>query len=437
VARRAGTVLAGGAAVCAALVLAAGALLAFSECGRELLRGAALRKLGRAVDGTVRLGALRVVSWRTVEARDVAFEDRDGRPVLGAALLRASFAPLDLVRGRLVFRGVELNRPAVDLRQGADGRWNVARLFRSSPDTARARRRLLVDLRDVRVTAGALSVQPAGGARPLRFVGVNLDLRRLRAAHPDSAAVIAEVRNVSLRIEDPAVRVKRGYGHVVVDGDSAAVRLDVLELPGSVLSLRALVRGGPSPTYAFAANAERFRFEDIAGLSPKLPRDGGGTMALRGARAADGTGSWDIRAADVSTGESRVRGRVLLGVGGSRGTVIEAMDVTASPLDLAVVAPWLGALPLRGLVAGHASGSGALSALDVDANLTFTDAAVPGRPMSTVIGRGRLALGGSGQVAFHGFALSRTDLSLATVERIAPAVNLHGRLALSGTLDGP
>jgi translocation and assembly module TamB len=436
-ARRVRTVLAGGAAVCAALVLAAGALLAFSERGRELQREVALRELGRAVDGTVRLGALRVVSWRTVEARDVAFEDRDGRPVLGAVLVRASFAPLDLVRGRLVFRGVELFRPAVDLRQGADGRWNVARLFRSSPDTARARRRPLVDLRDVRVTAGALSVQPTGRARPLRFVGVNLDLRRLRASHPDSAAVIAEVRNVSLRLEDPAVRVRRGYGHVVVDRDSVAVRFDVLELPGSVLSLRALVRGGPSPTYAFSANAERFRFEDIAWLSPKLPRDGGGTMVLRGARAADGTGSWDIRDADVSTGESRVRGRVLLGVGGSRGTVIEAMDVTASPLDLAVVAPWLGALPLRGLVAGHASGSGALAALDVDANLTFTDAAVPGRPMSTVIGRGRLALGGSGQVAFHRFALGRADLSLATVERIAPAVNLHGRLALSGTLDGP
>jgi translocation and assembly module TamB len=101
------------------------------------------------------------------------------------------------------------------------------------------------------------------------------------------------------------------------------------------------------------------------------------------------------------------------------------------------VAPWLGALPLRGLVAGHASGSGPLSALDVDANLVFTDDAVPGRPVSTVIGRGRLALGGSGQVAFHGLALSRADLSLATVQHLAPAVNLHGRLALSGTLDGP
>ena len=121
-ARRVGTVLAAGAAAGAALALATGALLAFSAPGRELLRDAALRELARAVDGTVRLGALRVVSWRTVEARDVAFEDRDGRPVLGAALVRASFAPLDLVRGRLVFRGVELFRPAVDLRQGAAGR---------------------------------------------------------------------------------------------------------------------------------------------------------------------------------------------------------------------------------------------------------------------------------------------------------------------------
>jgi len=439
VARRVGTVLFAGAATVVVLALAAGALLAFSEPGRALLRKAALRELARAVDGTVRLGALRVVSWRTVEVRDVAFEDRDGRPVLGALRVRATFAPLDLVRGRFVFRSVWLFRPALDLRQDADGRWNVARLFRASPDTARARRRPLVDLRDVRVTNGALSVLPSGRARPLRFVGVQLDLRRLRASHPDSTALIAEVRNVAFRSEDAAVRVKRGYGHVVVDVDSVAARLDALELPGSTLSLRVLYRGGggAAPAYAFSASAARFRFEDIAWLAPTLPREGGGTLALRGARAADGTGSWDIRDADVSTGGSRVRGRVRVGVGGSRGTVIEAMDVTASPLDLAVVAPWLGALPLRGRVSGHASGSGALTALDVDANLTFTDDAVPGHPVSTVIGRGRLALGGSAQVAFHAVALSRADLSLATVEHLAPAVNLHGRLALSGSLDGP
>jgi translocation and assembly module TamB len=57
--------------------------------------------------------------------------------------------------------------------------------------------------------------------------------------------------------------------------------------------------------------------------------------------------------------------------------------------------------------------------------------------VSTAIGRGRLELGGSGQIAFHGLALSRADLSLATIQHVAPAVNLHGRLALSGTLDGP
>ena len=263
-ARRVGRLLFGGAASCAALALAAGALLAFTGPGRELLRRAALRELAQAVDGTVRLGALRFVSGRTVEVRDVAFEDRDGRPVLGVVRVRASFAPLDLVRGRFVFRSVRLFRPTLDLRQGADGRWNVALLFRAHPDAAPARRRPLVDLRDVLVTSGALAVQPTGRARPLRFVGVQLDLRRLRASHPDSAALVAEVRNIAFRSEDPAVRVKRGYGQVEVGGDSVAVRFDALDLPGSALSLRGLYRGGPVPTYAVAVNAVRFRFEDIA-----------------------------------------------------------------------------------------------------------------------------------------------------------------------------
>ena len=436
-ARRVGTVLVAVGAVLVALVLAAGALLAFSGPGRELLRGVALRELGKAVDGTVRIGTVRILPWLTVEVRDVELDDREGRPVLGAARVRASFSPLDLVRGRFVFHDVEVFRPTVDLRQGADGRWNVARLFRTSADTTPGRRRPLVDLTDLRVAEGTLAVQPTGRATPLRFAGLTLDLRRLRASHPDSAALIAEVRNVAFRSEDPAVRVKRGYGHVVVGGDSVAVRLDVLELPGSVLSVSGRYRGGPSPTYDVSANAERFRFEDIAWLAPSLPREGGGTLSLRALRAADGTSLWDFRAADVRTGVSRVRGSVRVRAGGPRGAVIEAMDVTTSPLDLALVEPWLGAFPLQGLVAGHTSGSGALSDLSVDADLTFTDAAVPGRPVSTVIGRGRLALGGSGQVAFRAFTLGRADLSLATIEHIAPAVNLHGRIVVSGTLDGP
>ena len=90
---------------------------------------------------TLEEGARRPLQKANVELRDVAFADSTGQPVLGAVRVRATFSVLDLVRGRFVFRTVALFRPTVDLRQGADGRWNVARLFRTSPATAPARRR--------------------------------------------------------------------------------------------------------------------------------------------------------------------------------------------------------------------------------------------------------------------------------------------------------
>ena len=439
-ARRVFTVLVARAAAIMVVLLGLLALLVLSGLGGRLLRDVALRELGRAVDGSVRVGAVRGSLWRTVEVRDIEFDDADGRLVLAASRVRASFSLVDLVRGRYAFRGVWLSRPTVRLEQDSAGRWNVERLFRvGGTDTTPAGSRPLVDLRDLRVTDGALVVRPHGrDARVLRLSGVELDLRRLRASHPDSTASVAEVRHVSFRLADPALRVTRGWGHLLVDRDSIRVALDALELPGSVLSLHGVVRtGGPRTAFELSANAERFRFEDFAALSPALPATGGGALRLRVQQRADGTSAWTIRGADVWSHNSRVRGSLDIALGERGGARIGALDITAAPLDLALLAPLVDSLPLRGEVRGRVRGSGPLSALDVQVDLAFTDAAAPGRPTSTILGRGRLAFGGAERFAFRRFALGRADLSLATIERIVPAVDLHGRVLAEGTLDGP
>jgi translocation and assembly module TamB len=428
-----------GAGVVLALGIGAGVALGFTGPGQRLLHRLALRELQRAVDGTARLGVVRVASWHTVEARDVAFDDPAGRPVVAAASVRATVSLLGLLRGRFVFHDVLLVRPVVTLVQDSAGRWNVERLFRAVPDSAAPHaRRPLVDLRDVRVTHGTITLQFYGRPRPLRLEELGLDLRRLRASDPDSTALIAEVRNVAGRLREPPLQVKRGYGHVVVDADSVGLRFDALELPGGVLDVRAGLRTrGGRTAWDVTANAERFRFEDLAWIAPEMPRTGGGTMRLHATREEDGRSAWEFRAVDVWSGNSRVRGEVRFTIGGPRGGRVEALDLTAAPLDLALLAPMLRSLPLRGEVRGKVRGSGPLSALDVVADLAFTDAAVPGRPVSTVAGRGRLALGGPAAVAFRGFALEPADLSLATIAGVAPVVNLHGRVRAEGNLDGP
>ena len=438
--RRTLTVLVAGTAAIVVVLLGLLAVLVLSGLGGRLLRDVALRELGHAVDGSVRVGDVGGSLWRTVEVRDIEFDDAAGRLVLAASRVQASFSLVDLVRGRYAFRRVWLSRPTVRLEQDSAGRWNVERLFRiGGPDTTAEGPRSLVDLRDLRVTDGALVVRAHGrGGRVLRFSGVDLDLRRLRASHPDSTALVAEVRHVSFRLADPAVRVTRGWGHLLVDRDSIHVELDALELPGSALSLHVVVHtGGPRTAFELSANAERIRFEDFASLAPALPATGGGTLRLQAQQRADGTSAWTIRGADVWSDNSRVRGSLELALGERGGARIGAMDITATQLDLALLAPLVDSLPLRGEVGGRVRGSGPLSALDVQVDLAFTDAAVPGRPTSTILGRGRLAFGGTEQLAFRRFALGRADLSLATIERIASAVDLHGRVLADGTLEGP
>jgi translocation and assembly module TamB len=427
------------AAVAVALVLGSGAVLALTAPGHRLLYRLAMRELRKAVDGTAHLGAVRIASWRSVEVKDVAFDDPTGRPVLSAARVRASVSPFALLRGRFLIHDVVVVRPIVTLTEDSAGRWNLERLFRAVPSGAPTRgRRPLVDLRNARLTHGTLGIQPYGWARPVRIEGLELDLRRLRASDPDSTALIAEVRNVALQVRDPAVRIKRGYGHVVVDGDSVSMRLDAVELPGGTLDVRAGVRTrGGRTTYDLTADAHRFRFEDVAWLAPELPRSGGGTVWLRATKDLEGRSTWEFRDVDVQSGPSRVRGGARLATGGSRGGRVEALDLTAAPLDLALLAPLLKDLPLHGQVRGTVRGSGPLSALDVVADLAFTDAAAAGHPVSTLRGRGRLAIGGRTTLAFRRFALAPADLSLATIAGVAPVVDLHGRVRADGTLDGP
>ncbi len=406
--------------------------------GPGLLTRLALGRLRKAVDGTVRIGSVRLTSWNGVEARDLAFADPAGRPVLSVASVRVTVSPLGLLRGRYVFRDVLVVRPVVTLDQDSAGRWNLERLFRAVPsDTVTRGRRPLVDLKDARVTHGTLGIQPYGRPRPLRVEGLDLDLRRLRVSDPDSTALIAEVRNVALRLAEPPVRVRRGYGHVVVDGDSVAARFDALELPGSALNVRASLRTrGGRTAYDLIADAGRLRFEDVAWITPELPRTGSGRLWLRGTRDLEGRGTWEVRDADVRSGDSRLRGGLRLAVAPERGgTRVEALDLTAEPVDLALLAPLLGPLPLHGQLRGRLRGAGPLAGLDVTADLALADAAA-GHPVSALRGRGRVAVGGRAGLAFRGFTLAPADVSLATIAGVAPVVDLHGRVRADGTLDG-
>ena len=438
----------GGAVVGLVLLLAAAvAAILASAPGHAVARRLAVSALRSAVDGRVTIGSLGGSLWRAAELKDVELAMPDGRPVIRVGSVKVSFALADLVRRRFVLSRVELDRPTLVLEAGADGHLNIEHLFRLlQPKTGPPRQRPLVELRAVRIVNGTLVLRDrpdsAGGTHSRRFLGINLDLTRLRASHPDSTGVAADIRRLAVSISEPATRVDDAMGRVTVDGDSARFDLSRVVLPGTAGTARGVVRWGEGArrsraTLDLAANLRRASLADFRWAVKGLPDTGGGRVAVRARLLAGGGSEWVFEDADIVSGRSRVRGSAAFAIGGRGGARISRLNVDAEPLDLSLLAPFLGKMPVAGLVAGHVDASGTPAALDLGADLAFTDERASGRPVNHAAGSGLVSLGGRGGFVFHRFALTRSDISLATIEEFAPSVTLKGRLDLSGTLDGP
>jgi translocation and assembly module TamB len=437
-ARRALLIGLGALLALAALGLGAVAAALASAPGHAAVRRLALGMLEDAIDGTVRIGALSGPLWRAAELRDVELATSDGRPVMRAARVRVRYALADLARGRYVLSGAELVRPEVVLEKLPDGRWNYERLFRlGEGEPGPARRRPLVELSNVRIVEGSFAVRDDSASEPRRFEGIEAELGRVRASHPDSGALVAGVRRLAVRLSHPALDVTRLTGEFTVDGDSVRFDLDRAELAGTRASVNGVARWNSSLALEADARVRRLSFRDLASLHEAIPREGYGRAELRVRVLPNGGAEVDMRGANVVIGRSRARGSARLALGSRGGVRIATMDADLRPLDLGLFLPLVDTLPARGLVEGRLVAEGMLSDLFVALDVSFTDELARGRPTNRVAGFGRLALGGRDGLTFRRFMVSRADFDFETIRRFAPPVGLVGRLGIAGTLEGP
>ncbi len=434
----------GGSAVAGLLLitLSAVALLATAP-GHGTLRRLAVRALQRAVRGRVSIGSVGGSLWRSVELRDVTIETREGQPVIRAERVSARFALSDMVRSRFRFASVEVVRPVVVLDQSPDGTWNVERVFgQPGPHGGPAGRRPFVELLGARVVGGTIVVREHKSKDSVvarEVDGLNADLVRLRLSHPDSTAIEARFASLAARVRNPDVAVTRADGFAALDGDSLHFAFAHVEMPASAASASGTVRwdGGRTRIEA-SVTARSFAFRDVRGLVPiPLPEDGGGSVSLRLKLMGNGASEFDVGEAQVRTGRSAFSGRVKLTLGERGGASVRGVDVSLEPFDLALIRLYADAVPVRGLVRGHVVADGPLRNLAVQADVSWADESVPGAAVSRVSGRGRVQLGGDDAVVFQAFAVRRADIDLRTVHRLAPPVDVEGRLRLAGVLDGP
>src|SRR3989442_9910004 len=75
--------------------------------------------------------------------------------------------------------------------------------------------------------------------------------------------------------------------------------------------------------------------------------------------------------------------------------------------------------------------------MTLEVDWPFRDSLVGGWAEAGIRGRGEVGLGGSGGLRFQPFTVEAAALDLGTVQRLVPAVALHGVLYADGSLSGP
>ena len=129
---------------------------------RAWLVQSAAQRFSNGMNGTLEVGGLEGSLLRAPRLSGVVVRDHTGAAVVHIEAVRLRYAPLSLLRGRLLIHEIEFNRPFVTLLQARDGTLNLARLAHPTPQPAEPHARrsgfsnlpVSLDLRRLRVTDG-------------------------------------------------------------------------------------------------------------------------------------------------------------------------------------------------------------------------------------------------------------------------------------------
>ncbi|MEJ2482760.1 MAG: translocation/assembly module TamB, partial [Gemmatimonadota bacterium] len=457
-----------------ACLTAAGSLLLLSQTvvGRQAVADLVVDALEGSVNGGVRIGPIlggNLFTHALVERFEIT--DPDGRLFVGIDSVRLHYNPVSLMLGTYRFDDVSMERVRLVLRQYEDGRWNFDRIFGdeepaepdSIDDGRQGNDRIL--LSDVSVREGEVEVHVpwavdlTGAERDSAVAqGLRGDrLWRVRATGPERYEREVLLHRLSgrfplIRIVDPvrplrfdmqgvsaeARVVTQTLDVVSLDGsveisDTVDIRLADVELAESALSGSGWVRPVNPVEFEFDLEARPMGFADLQWIPLPIPARGGGPADLhlftRGETiVVEATGG------DVRVDDSHVQGDFTAALE----TVprFERLDVDLRPLRLALVNEVLQIDDgLDGFLEGPVRGSGPITLLDIDAELSIRDPPAPGAsPPSDLTARGGLAI-------VEPRRMSQLELTLSEFEpRWAGIIGLRnelpGRATGSAAFDG-
>ena len=463
-----------------AIVVGVAVFATQSDYGQTAMRQAVEARVKSSINGKVHIGRIsgNFLSGVTIDSLELRDDEDSLFVATGRVTLR--YDPRDLVDRRLWFRSVELEHPAIVLRQHENWQWNYRRLFRIVPGKAKKPGPergfgdfVILDSVHIRnggsfrVTIPWHADDSLHGARRDSAIRVNVarkdhEIRRtregvtqtyrwsnayafvphIRIADPDSVGIQVVVDSLRADESTPPFRWRNIKAVARVLGDSAWFVSPHWDLPHSTGSANGKVVWGSDLPVRYAVHfiGDSVSLSDVAWVYPTLPTTGGGTMRLdiqneRDLHKLD----YVIRDMDVRSTKSRLRGSMTFETGG---TVLAVHDVKlqADPVDFDLLrtlngkpfpADWQGTL--TGTVTAR---GGPLTHFYVDASdLTFKDAHVPGA-VSHLRGRGELDILYPAFTAFHNFAAQTDRFDLRTLVAIYPAFpRMTGIISGSAMLD--
>ena len=452
-----------------AMVLGVVTSMTLTPPGRDLLARTVSRMLDRIVVGSVKVGAISGSFIYDLTLENLVVRDTSGALLADLPRARVSYRLPSLMAGQVVLSGMQLDRPTIQLIKHRNGRMNYEEVLGIGKGS-KGGKSPLVEFHNVRMTEGTLRIAlpwnpprtvvteigvdsalraerakpgrliedtPEGRRRVILLSDLATRISRLRIATPDRKPFTIDLDSLATRVNDPGVTLRNAVGRIRIRGDSAVFSLSRGALPDSRFS------GGGAITWPrdtilfdFQVIADQVNLADLRWVSPDFPSlTGRGVLAARsetGARTA-----YDIRDLHLQGVLGQVDGELVTITDKRRGLGVRDMNLRLANLDLDAVRPYLDSLPFNGKVTGKLAGSGFLNALDLSVEWAFSDASVPGNPLSTIAGDGGVGASPDSGLTFTNFGVRQSDIDLRTVRQVAPAVILPGRLTAVGTLNGP
>ena len=451
-----------------------------SEYGQTAMRRAIEARVQSSIHGKVHIGRISGSFLTGVTIDSLELRDDEDSLFVATGRVTLRYDPRDLVDRRLYFRSVELEHPAIVLRQHESWQWNYRRLFKMGAhkpkpkgpergfgdfvilDSVHIRHggsfRLTIPWhaddslhgarRDSAIHANVarkdheIRLTREGVTQTYRWTNAYAFVSHIRLADPDSVGQLFVVDTVHVDESTPPFKWRNVKAVARVLGDSAWFTAPHWDLAHSTgFAEGKVVWGSDLPVrYAVHVTGDSVSLADVAWVYPTLPTTGGGKMKLdivneRELHKLD----YVIHDMDVRSTGSRLRGSMTFETGGAV-LAVHDVKIQADPVDFDLLrtlngkpfpADWQGTL--TGTVTAR---GGPLTHFYVDASdLTFRDAHVPGA-VSHLQGSGELDILFPAFTAFHNFNAQTDRFDLRTLVAIYPAFpRMTGIISGSAVLD--